>query len=160
MGERLKRWKGVTLALALAAAVSEPSTVVANSTAYWLGRRAAMVRAIFNSSELPTKDTPDYVEATNVTGLQKLTWDVSSTFLPLNSTTFYYPSVPGKVSECLMLHHHGHAKTCDNPPWGCGDRPWDFYNVSDFIHHTVGCDYIMLHVPLAILFLELWGPTT
>jgi hypothetical protein len=37
---------------------------------------------------------------------------------------------------------------CDNPPWGCGNRPWDFYNVTTFIHDTLGCDYIMLYMPL------------
>ena len=131
--------------LAAAAALSLAGRGAANSTEYWLGRRAAMVRAVFNSSQLPTRDTPDFVEATNTTGLQKLTWDVSSKFLKLNSTTFYYPVVPGKRASCLMVHHHGHATKCDNPPLGCGDRPWDFYNVSDFIHGTLGCDYIMLY---------------
>ena len=47
-----------------------------------------------------------------------------------------------------ILRLQGHAQTCDNPPLGCGDRPWDFYNVSDFIHGTLGCDYIMLYMPL------------
>jgi hypothetical protein len=44
--------------LCAAAAALLPSDADANSTEYWLGRRAAMVRAIFNTSTLPTRDQP------------------------------------------------------------------------------------------------------
>lgn len=67
------------------------------------------------------------------------------------STTFHYPINPaGARSESVMIHHHGHAQTCDNTVNGVLDCPvwFDFYNVSTFIHRTLGMDVTFMYMPL------------
>jgi hypothetical protein len=70
----------------------------------------------------------------------------------LNSTTFYYPiNQNGKRSENVLIHHHGHAQTCDNTVKnGSLDCPiwFDFYNVTTFVHTTLGMDINFMYMPL------------
>lgn len=131
-----------------------------NSTATWLQHRANMRHAIWGSTDLPTRQQPDSITdvinasggAPASAGLQKVVWNVSSGFFPLNSTTYYMPVTKGKRTDAIMIHHHGHAQGCDNldghgKEIGC-PRFWDFYNVTDFIHKTLGLDYIIMYMPL------------
>jgi len=82
-----------------------------------------------------------------VTGMQRLVWDISDDFLPMNATTFYYPAVPGRRSRHIMLHHHGHAHGCD----AAGCTWWDFYNVSTWIHKTLGMVAGALESPCTVI---------
>eukprot|EP01065_Artemidia_motanka_P027499 TRINITY_DN32698_c0_g1_i1.p1 TRINITY_DN32698_c0_g1~~TRINITY_DN32698_c0_g1_i1.p1 ORF type:complete len:388 (+),score=111.27 TRINITY_DN32698_c0_g1_i1:65-1165(+) len=129
--------------MALAGVGLLAASVAGRTTAEWLAVRNATIGTIWDDG-LPTRDTPDYEFATNVSGLRELIWDVSSPFFPLNSTTYYMPAKQGQTADCVVLEHHGHAHGCA----AAGCTWWDYYNVSSFIHVTLGCDYYMLYMPL------------
>ena len=112
-----------------------------NSTASWTEKRAAMRHAMWGSPTLPTRSHPDAVlDVVNASagapasaGVQKVVWNVSSGYFPLNSTTYYVPRAKGKRTDRLMIHHHGHAQGCDNldgngKEIGC-PRFWDFVRI-------------------------------
>lgn len=129
--------KGTRLLWCFALATVVCATLAAPPTATddaWLKRRSAVLGTIWANSTLPTRAVPDYAFDTNVTGMRRLVWDISSPLLPMNATTFYYPANPGKRSKNIMLHHHGHARGCD----AAGCTWWDYYNISTWIHETLG----------------------
>jgi hypothetical protein len=136
------------------------TTTNSNSTASWLQKREAMRHAIWGTTQLPTRSQPDSVtDVVNASagapasaGVQRVIWNVSNGFFPLSSTTYYVPQEKGRRTKALMIHHHGHAQACDNldgngKEIGC-PRFWDFYNLTTFIHETLGLDALFMYMPL------------
>eukprot|EP00911_Craspedida_sp_UC1_P001938 UC1_evm2s1491 len=167
----------VVLIVVLLSAINVVDFVGANSTAYWLSRRAELIDSVYGMGPgvLPTRAQPDWVieyPSDPTPGLVGLVWNLSSTFFPINATVFYSPVVPGKRSKHAFLFHHGHSNCICNreagePPIaaalcrpGCNssmptyaeiDMPgyswWDLYNVSSFVH-DLGYDLFVLSMPL------------
>eukprot|EP00756_Hemistasia_phaeocysticola_P060816 Hpha_TRINITY_DN4345_c0_g1::TRINITY_DN4345_c0_g1_i1::g.50019::m.50019 len=108
------------------------------------GTRRNLVASIWGSDGPPTTSEPQSVSQTNVTGLERVVWNITDKNLSLTSTTFYFPVQKGAMADCVVLMHHGHANGCD----AAGCTWWDFYNVTDFVHVDLGCDYYMLYMPL------------
>jgi hypothetical protein len=113
--------------------------------------RQKILATIWESGKISTRSIPDSIVPVHNVSLaphaRQITWNISGQFFPLTSTTFYNPrSASGRTSDTIVLHHHGHAKSCDN---AAGCPIWfDFYNVTSFIHDELEADYFMLYMPL------------
>ena len=86
------------------------------------GLRADVLRTIYSNGSLPTKQYPDRISPTNVTGMMRIEWDLDDEYIQnISSTGFYYPVISkgssasgaAQRARCLMIHHHGHAQGCD-----------------------------------------------
>ena len=145
----------------------------ANTTEYWLGRRAALIDDVYGKGPgvLPTQSVPDQVLTwPEEPGLQGLVWNLTTHF-EITSTVFYSQATKGKKSKSAVLFHHGHSDcVCPGTPGdpvsmtlckpGCnssmpslaeigdpGYSWWDLYNVSKF-YHSLGHDVFILSMPL------------
>ena len=102
-------------------AIPPSSAASVNSTASWLGKRAALIDKVFGLGPgvLPSQSKPDDILRWPDTdpGLQGLVWNLT-TFFPINATVFYSPLDPsGKTrSKNAIFFHHGHSNcVCDGP---------------------------------------------
>lgn len=143
----------------------------ANSTEYWIGRRAALIDKVFGYGPgvLSNKSVPDDILTwPEEPGLQGLVWNMT-TYFPITSTVFYSPVKVGQRSKNAFFFHHGHSncvckgsKAMDKAKCrpGCkssmpsgseksdpGYSWWDLYNVSTFFH-SQGYDVFIFSMPL------------
>jgi hypothetical protein len=113
--------------------------------------RQSVLRTIWENGQIPARSVPDKIAPVrNVSRLaphaRQITWNVSGANFLLSSTVFYNPRSAAGRSDTIVMHHHGHAKSCDN---AAGCPIWfDFYNVTSFIHDELQADYFMLYMPL------------
>ena len=87
----------------------------ANAADYWLAKREAIVRTIWDDGKLPLHRTsPDRVERTNVSGVTKLTWDISAQpsghiHQARNASAFFSLAHPRKRAKAAAIYAHGHS---------------------------------------------------
>ena len=163
------------LVVALALVAAAVPRCAANSTAYWLGRRAALIDGVYGHGPgvLPTRSVPDQMLSwPDSPHLEGLLWNMTTRF-EITSTVFHSRVSPGKISpRGAFMFHHGHSDcVCPRGPAdppiaarkcrpGCnssmptGAEPadtgyswWDLYNVSAFFH-AQGYDVFILSMPL------------
>ena len=134
------------------------------STAFWLGKRQAVVNTIWDDGQLPLNRTePDGVEPTNVTGMTKLRWQISSKLLTLDAFSYHHVKSTKQRTKTAVIMAHGHAYTnwdysrnCYRATSACPAGPicnlscawWDLNNVSTWLHEDLGLDYFTLYMPL------------
>lgn len=156
------------------ASLTSCNSATANSTKYWLGRRAALIGSIFGYGPgvLSNKSVPDRIITwPGEPSLQGIVWDMT-TFFNITSTVVFSPAKAGQRSERAFFFHHGHSDcVCPKDPGGgqlsvkrcrpgcnssmpmrseigeAGYSWWDLYNVSDFLH-GLGFDVFLFSMPL------------
>lgn len=177
-------------------AVGVKETYCDGESVSWADCRAALIQKIFNSTTLPQKAEPDSVEevlsyemsgwpspGAGVSpngsagtppygwrnGLQRLTWNISSPFISLNSTVLYSfntsgnapanyppppaapghptPASPGFASftargRTLVLYHNGHETADCTPNYdGVVDHFNELgYDVMELMMPLIGCN--------------------
>lgn len=76
----------------------------------WMQKRSNAIRTIWADGVLPLERTqPDEVEPTNVTGMQRLRWTVSSAYVSLDAFGYYHRRSITTRSRTLVVMHMGHA---------------------------------------------------
>ena len=72
----------VALLAVLLAATGSALAAPANTTQYWLGRRAALVDSVFGlgAGVLPTRSGPDQVQRGVAPGVDALVWNLTASF--------------------------------------------------------------------------------
>ena len=196
-------WVGVLSTKgALAGGVKE--TYCDGESVSWAQCRAALIQKIFNSTSLPQKAQPDSVEEVLSyemsgwpspgagvlpkeglaesspygwkNGLQRLTWNISSPFISLNSTVLYSfntsgnapanypppPAAPGHPTPAspgfdsfaargrtLILYHNGHETADCTPNY---DGVVDHFNelgfdVMELMMPLIGCNQACVNIP-------------
>ena len=105
-----------------------------------LHQRDAVLRTIWTDGRIPMqRSVPDHqLPVTNTTGATWLIWDITGVDgHPMNATAWYHPIRSGSRTRTLMLTHEGHDNAMSVSA-----------NFSTWVHHTLGCDYIHLWMPL------------
>ena len=112
---------------------------------HWLGVRQALIRSIWGVAGPPHRSQPDHIAPTNVSGVTRLEWDISSKYLPMTATVFHRQSKLGQRTSSAILQHHSHEwGNCRHPSCDNGtrcDRPsctwWDNEGVMDLVHNDL-----------------------
>lgn len=94
--------------MALAASLIGPLVSSAEAGDPWLALRHAVRTSIWGPSGPPTRSIPDGITLTNVSGMTRLEWNISSPFLPMTATVFYKQRQPGQRTSSVVLQHHSH----------------------------------------------------
>ena len=129
----------------------ELATLVASqaNTAHWLAKREAVISTIWsNATAIPSsvlqRSRPDSIFRSDGGNLSAypnvswLRWDITQRAdHQMHTTAWYHPIQLGERSTNLVVMHEGH-----------GGQMNVSKNFSDWVHQTLGCDYIYVWMPL------------
>lgn len=145
------------MAVQLAGLLSVPLTATVAQPTDWITLRNRFALTVWPDmgGKLPSAHVPSSIveRPEGFEDLTLLTWNISCKHFSLNSSVYRSVRTVGRRTDTVIIHHHGHAKSCDKtrPDNTCTTNRtnlYDFYNLTDFYHRELGSDAFFMYMPL------------